>query len=154
MGEVRELCSISWNIDDPEKEGILDGILRELEKEFSDANFNIKVTSKKLVPFELALSVIIEVASATSTIVATELLKRLWQELQKRKLKPNTHELDTVQNAAERYLVSIGVTTYKLIERKQRGFMVSFVFQEKRKIKHYLTITNTDLKILDYHRKE
>lgn len=123
-------------------------------KEFENISFDISVKGKKLVPFELVLDITVKIASGVAISIVIKMLEKLWEEFRKKKMTPETHEMDEIQTSAERYLRSIGVRKVHTLERKDKGPYVTFVFEDERGDKHNLIVTTFDLKILHYWKEK
>jgi len=127
---------------------------QKMEKDFENISFDIRVKHKKLVPFELVLDITLKVASGVAVGLVIKCLERLWEEFRKKKITPEIQGMDEIQSSAERYLEAIEVTNFRILERKDKGSYVTFVFEDEKKNKHNLIVTSFDLKILHYRREE
>jgi hypothetical protein len=140
-------------ISAPDDEVNLEKVLRHMESEFNGITLKSKASGKELVPLEVVLDISIEIAAGIAAAVLIKFLERLWQELKQKGLTPQTYESDVVQSSAARYLLSNGVTNFRLLERKDKGPYVEFVFKDERGSKHFIVITSFDLKILRYKKR-
>lgn len=141
-------------VSEPDIESSLEETFQKLNKEFENISFDINVKDRKLVPFELVLDITIKVASGIAASLVIKLLETLWEEFRKKKTVPETRGMDDIQSGAERYLEAIGVKQFKILERKDKGPYVIFVFKDEKGDKHRLVVTSFDLKIVDYRREE
>ena len=154
MQEDERIYSVVLKTGESDVEIALEETVQKMEKEFEDISFEINAKEKKLVPFELVLDITIKVASGVAVGLVIKCLERLWEELRKKRITPETQGMDSIQGSAERYLEAIGVEQYKIVKRKDKGPYVIFVFQDEKGDKHRLFVTSFDLKIVDYRREE
>jgi len=153
MQEDERIYSVVLKTGESDVEIALEETVQKMEKEFEDISFEINAKEKKLVPFELVLDITIKVASGVAVGLVIKCLERLWEELRKKRITPETQGMDSIQGSAERYLEAIGVTKFKILERKDKGPYVTFVFEDEEGDKHDLVVTSFDLKILHYRRE-
>jgi hypothetical protein len=154
LSETIKPYLLTLKVSESSGEVRLETILEQMEKEFKGITFGIKPKEKRLVPLEIILDISINVGAGFGTAALIKLLERLWRELKKNKLAPQTYGLDAVQSFAQRYLQSIGVKDFNILKRQDKGPYVQFLFGDKRNCKHIIAVTTFDLKILSYERKE
>lgn len=153
MHKDERIYSVVLKTSESDVESALEETVQKMEKEFENISFDINVKDKKLVPFELVLDITMKVASGVAVGLVIKCLERLWEEFRKKRMTPETQGMDSIQSSAERYLGAIGVTKFKILERKDRGPYVTFVFEDEEGDKHNLVVTSFDLKILHYRRE-
>lgn len=140
-------------IDTDEGESDLRQVLRTVELEFYDVNFDLKTCGKQLVPTEVFIDVGITVVSTLTAEVTLRMLDRIWEKLKEKKLKLRTAEIDAVQSYAEGYMRSINVADFTLLERLNRGLYVRFTFRDSRKKLHLIDVSTFEPHVLNYRRK-
>jgi hypothetical protein len=145
---------MTLKMNESRSEADLEKVLRQMEEKYKGITFDIKVAERKLVPLQIVLDVTIQVVTGLAAAAFIKFLERLWEELKEKELDPQTYEIDAIQSFSERYLKSIGVTEFTILERKDRGPYVQFVFEDKKGYRHFIVVASFDLKILKYEKKE
>jgi len=146
--------AIVLKTDNPNVENDLVKTFEEIEKEFGNVDFSVNPKGKRLVPFETILDVTVKFASGVAVALIIKLLERLWEEFLNKKVSIQTQDIDVIQDKAERYLRSIGVTKFRTVERTDAGPYVTFVFKDNAGARHNLIVTTFDMKILQYKKQD
>lgn len=154
MSKNGKTYSMTLKMNESRSEADLEKVLRQMEEKYKGITFDIKVAERKLVPLQFVLDVTIQVVTGLAAAAFIKFLERLWEELKEKELDPQTYGIDAIQSFSERYLKSIGVTEFTILERKDRGPYVQFVFEDKKGYRHFIVVASFDLKILKYEKKE
>jgi hypothetical protein len=115
---------------------------------------DIKVMSKKFLPYEVGLLILVEFVVQASSKLIIKVLDDLWKKLTAKKITIVLEEIPRVQARAETYLKSIGIHSFEIREMVDGGIYASFIFVDKKGELHDIFVSKTDLQILKYSRRK
>jgi hypothetical protein len=150
--KVEEL-SLQVKLADPKQQVLITHILEDLKASFPIKQVQITVQDKKLMPFEIGLLIVIGFIANISSEVVIRLLDKLWGKLNQNKILPYVECVDRVQMRAEEYLKKIGISSFEITRKEDKGLYVLFIFEDIRGEIHYLYVSKTDLRVLNYIRR-
>jgi len=151
-GEEEEF-HINIKIYDSKQQKAIENILADLRKDFPFMDINIDIKSRKLIPFEVSLEIVMKIVAEVATKLMIKFLKKLWEKFKQNGITPKIEGLDIVQKKAENYLREIGVLNFEILKREDKGLYVFFIFKDYTNILHHLYITSFDLRIIEYERR-
>lgn len=154
MAEIGKKYTFSVEIETEKGESDLRKTLKDVQLEFNDVNFTLKAGGKELIPTEVIADVTIAIASTVTAEAVLRMLEKLWQRLKENKLNPKTAELDAIQSFAEGYLESIGVISFTLLKRINKGPYVKFTYRDKRKHLHIVDVASFKPQVINYEKSE
>lgn len=154
MAETGKKYTFSVEIDTEDGESDLRRTLKDVQLEFNGISFTLKAGGKQLIPTEVIVDVTIAIASTVTAGVILRMLEKLWQRLKENKLNPKTAELDAIQSFAEGYLESIGVTSFTILKRINKGPYVKFTYRDEKKHLHFVDVASFKPQVLNYEKSE
>ena len=140
-------------IYEPDQQTVIKEIFQNIEKEFPYVKLDSRVTSKKLTPLEITLEIAINFGTGVASVIILKCLEKLWDELKQNRISPETQGLDAIQKKAQEYLKEIGSTGFEILKRENRGPYVAFTFKDGKGQRHYLKISSSDLKVIEYTKR-
>lgn len=136
---------------DPKQQKDVSRAISELQEEFAGLDVRIKSESKRIIPQEVILLVVVTVASEIVAEAVIRFLDELWNHLKERNISPILSSIDSVQRVAENYLSNIGIVDSEITKREDRGLYVFFAFKSKDS-SYRIYVSNSDLKIIKYEK--
>lgn len=138
----------------PTQQELVINTFERFRKDFPLVDFKVTVKSRKVVPWEVVLDVAIEVAKGMALALVIKAFEKLWKEIKRNNITVKLEGLDKVQKKAESYLIGIGVTSFEVIRREDRGLYVFFIFKDYKENLHHLYVTSFDLRVIEYQRRK
>jgi hypothetical protein len=153
LKKLNSTYSLTLSSNAPTAEFDLKEILLRIENAFPGISFTTEVGEKRLVPLEVVIDITIKIGVSIASVTFVKILEKLWKELKEKDITPRTQSIDVIQAFAERYLLSNGITDFKIISVRDKGPFVELLFKDKKGFKHFVVITSFDLKLLIYERQ-
>jgi hypothetical protein len=135
-----------------EEQTIVKEILDRLKNETPSIRPEITVHKTKFTPEEVGLMITIGFAAQLSSELAIVFLRKLWNRLKEKNVRPEMEELDQVKNRAENYIRGLGILQFQIAKVQDEGPYVEFNFEDSQKRSHILLISKTDLSVLRYQK--
>ena len=146
--------SFKITVNNPEQQILVKEILGDLKRDFPISRIETKVEDERLTPYEIGLLIVIGFVSNVSSEILIRFLEKLWTKLGQSGVSPDLGSVDRVQLRAESYLARIGVASFNLVRRDEKGMFVIFSFEDSAGGLHDLHVSKTDSQILRYERRE
>ena len=123
-------------LETPESQEALDKILEDYKKDES-MTLEVRTVSKKLVPYDIVISIVVQVA----TRIIYDAIQRLAKDFSARKIKYRLGP-EARETVAQSLLVKNGVEDYHLKERVDMQDSSEYVFSDKKGKKHHITVSS------------
>jgi hypothetical protein len=141
--------TITVSAEDSEEQKAIVEISRKIRSEFPEVKIDVTTESKKLLPEEVILLIVIEVSSE----VILRLLDRLWNHLKQKNIRASLSSIENVQETAENFLRHKGLRDFRITKKDDRGLYTILIYQTSGHM-HSFSISNSDLSILRYQEKD
>ncbi len=125
---------MSVSLASPESQELFEEIVSNVRREVG-ATLEVSVTSKKLVPFDIIVTLSIQVAAR----LLYDVMQRIAREFSEKRIKCNL-DYGSRQTVAEAFLLKNGVKEPILEEKSDSPGQTEFRFRDKRSKQHHLII--------------
>ncbi len=127
---------MSISLDSPESQEVFDEIVSKLRPEL-DGTLEVQVTSKKLVPFDIVVTLSIQIAAR----LLYDAIQQIARELSDKKIKCTLY-YGSRQAVAEAFLLKNSIKDPVLEAKTDSADQTEFTFRDKQRKRHHLIISS------------